>query len=135
MEETLIGIYLKEIFRNDESGYTVGKIRVPHRVGSVNTFKELAELNHEIVISGYFNQLIVGERYHLYGRFVDTQYGRQFEVQRYEMEEKDDEESLIAFLSVIYLKGSVKSLLSELSIISATMPLQIAGRSVHPSTN
>ena len=107
MEEVLVGTYIRDIFKNEDNGYTVGRIRV-HR--NINPTSLLKRGDDEMVITGYFNQLVVGQTYHFYGRYVNNQYGRQFEVVRYEMEEKDDEENLITFLSSDLFKGIGKTL-------------------------
>lgn len=104
--EYLVGTYLKDIYRNEENGYTVGKIRV------LNDAEHALDLglDREMVITGYFAPMVSGRTYHFYGKFVENQYGRQFEVSHYELENHNDKESLVAFLSSDLFKGIGKTL-------------------------
>ena len=63
-----------------------------------------------MVITGYFAPMVSGRTYHFYGKFVENQYGRQFEVSHYELENHNDKESLVAFLSSDLFKGIGKTL-------------------------
>src|SRR5690554_3414261 len=85
------GMYKKEIFYNQKNDYHVGLIRT--------------ENNMELTIIGYFPKLLKDEVYHFNGDYVKNNYGLQFSVLSYERDKKNDEYSLVAFLSSSLFKG------------------------------
>ena len=87
------GIFIQDIFTNPSNGYTVGLLRIkeasdPDEVGKVVTF------------TGIFNELKYKMVYTMNGDFVShSKYGRQFQVDSYELVMPTDLEELVEFLS------------------------------------
>ena len=87
------GIYIQEIFANSDNGYTVGLVRVKESNNS--------EYNNRVVtITGVFPSLNVKTNYKFMGEFsLHPKYGKQFNVNSYEIVVPTDREELIEFLS------------------------------------
>ncbi len=103
MSYFITGRYKKEIFYNDANNYHVAKIEV--QKSDCQSIKQYLGFDGMITIVGYLPILLKDELYHFYGEFIKNSYGMQFQVDRYEMEEKKDEESLVLFLSSSIFKG------------------------------
>ncbi|HEY8364212.1 MAG TPA: ATP-dependent RecD-like DNA helicase [Haloplasmataceae bacterium] len=88
----ITGWYKKEIFYNPLDSYHVGAIQT-------------LDSEEMLTIVGYFPKLLKDELYDFYGDYVSNNYGWQFAVESYELRLKNDEESLISFLSSAIFKG------------------------------
>lgn len=87
------GLFIQDIYKNDDNGYVVGLLRVKESsvddiVGKVITF------------TGSFDELKYKATYKMDGEFVThSKYGMQFSVSTYELIMPTDEEEIIDFLS------------------------------------
>lgn len=85
------GWYKKEIFYNHHNDYHVALIKT--------------EDNKHLTIVGYIPRLLKDGFYHFQGDFVRNNYGLQFSVTSYELDKKNDFDSLVTFLSSSLFKG------------------------------
>lgn len=84
--EVLVGFFVKEIFSSDD-GYKI-------------LLFEINDSADEIVVVGYFNEVIFDTLYKIYGNYkVNVKYGEQFEVEHFELILPNSEESIISFFS------------------------------------
>ena len=87
------GIFIQDIFTNSQNGYTVGLLRVKES-------DEEEMINKVITFTGIFDELKYKTTYKMEGSFVShNKYGRQFQVESYELILPTDEEEIIEFLS------------------------------------
>ena len=87
------GIYIQDIYVNQDNGYTVGLIRVKE-----SDIPE--EVNRVVTFTGTFDELKYKTTYKMEGSFVThNKYGRQFLVESYEMILPTEEEDIVDFLS------------------------------------
>ena len=87
------GIFIQDIFTNSSNGYTVGLIRVKES-------DEEENINKVITFTGIFDELKYKTTYKMEGQFTNhPKYGRQFQVESYEIVLPTDEEEIIEFLS------------------------------------
>lgn len=87
------GIYIQDIYSNQNNGYTVGLIRVKE-----SDIPE--EVNRVVTFTGTFSELKYKTTYKMEGNFVEhNKYGHQFLVDTYEMILPTEEEEIIDFLS------------------------------------
>ena len=75
-------------FRNEENGYTVATV---------------LSNDEEITIVGKFLNINIGEVLNVFGDFVSTKYGEQFEVESYETVQPKTEKGIIKYLSSLLL--------------------------------
>ena len=87
------GIYVQEIYKNNDNGYIVGLMRVKE--------SNEKEFNNKVItFTGMFVDLRLRTNYTFEGDFQEhNRYGRQFAVSSYEIAMPTDEEELIEFLS------------------------------------
>ncbi len=104
MGHVITGWYKREIYYNQDNDYHVGRLLVKKTDLNQKQLSQHTKDNH-ITIVGYLPRLLKDELYHFYGDFIKNQYGIQFSVESYEMDEKKDEDSLIQFLSSDLFKG------------------------------
>ena len=87
------GIYINDIYTNDDNGYIVGLLRVKES-------DEIDVIGKVITFTGTFNELKYKANYLMKGEFVNhSKYGKQFNVDSYELIMPTDEEEIITFLS------------------------------------
>ena len=87
------GIFIQDIYTNPSNGYTVGLIRVRE-----SSDEEV--VNSVLTFTGTFDELKYRQVYLMNGNFVNhSKYGRQFQVDTYELVLPTDEEEIIEFLS------------------------------------
>ena len=87
------GIFIQDIYTNSQNGYTVGLLRVKES-------DEEDTINKVITFTGTFDELKYKTTYKMEGNFVShNKYGRQFQVESYELILPTDEEEIIEFLS------------------------------------
>ena len=87
------GIFIQDIYTNQTNGYTVGLIRVRE-----SSNEEV--VNSVLTFTGTFDELKYRQAYLMNGNFVNhSKYGRQFQVDTYELVLPTDEEEIIEFLS------------------------------------
>lgn len=87
------GVFIQDIYKNDNNGYTVGLMRV-------NESSDTIYKNSIITFTGTFIDLKVKTTYRFDGEFnTHPRYGNQFVVSSYELVLPSDEEELIDFLS------------------------------------
>jgi len=87
------GIFIQDIYTNSQNGYTVGLIRVKES-------DDEDTINKVITFTGTFDELKFKTTYKMEGNFVShNKYGRQFQVESYELILPTDEEEIIEFLS------------------------------------
>ncbi|MEA2572918.1 MAG: exodeoxyribonuclease alpha subunit [Chloroflexia bacterium] len=91
--ETLDGVVDKITYVNEENGYTIGRLKVPRQ-------KQL------VTIAGHLPAVNVGEGLRVEGHWVQhPQYGRQFQVARYQTAAPGTVAALKKYLSSGLLKG------------------------------
>lgn len=91
--ETLDGVVDKITYVNEENGYTIGRLKVPRQ-------KQL------VTIAGHLPAVNVGEGLRVDGHWVlHAQYGRQFQVVRYQTAAPGTVAALKKYLSSGLLKG------------------------------
>jgi exodeoxyribonuclease V alpha subunit len=91
--ETLDGVVDKITYVNEENGYTIGRLKVPRQ-------KQL------VTIAGHLPAVNVGEGLRVEGHWVQhAQYGRQFQVARYQTAAPGTLTALKKYLSSGVLKG------------------------------
>ena len=87
------GTFIQDIFSNSNNGYIVGLLRVKESDDNSN-------INKVITFTGIFDELKYKTTYKMEGNFTNHQkYGRQFQVDSYELVLPTDEEEIIEFLS------------------------------------
>ena len=93
MEEK--GRFIKEIFRNQQNGYTVAIFEL-----------DQSKLQEEIIVVGYLGEIDKNARYSLEGEYVDNpKYGIQFKIENYAKLIADNREGLIKYFSGVQFKG------------------------------
>ncbi|MGI6608828.1 MAG: ATP-dependent RecD-like DNA helicase [Erysipelotrichaceae bacterium] len=93
MEEK--GRFVKEIFRNQQNGYTVAVFELDE-----------SKLQEEIIVVGYIGEIEKTARYSLNGEYVDNpKYGIQFKIENYSKLSADNREGLIKYFSGVQFKG------------------------------
>ncbi len=86
------GTYIKNIYNNEENGYTVGIIKVKET--------DLDIIDTNIYFTGTFYDLRIKNNYTMYGELINhPKYGTQFNVINYELLLPTKKEELIEFLS------------------------------------
>ncbi|HYP19400.1 MAG TPA: ATP-dependent RecD-like DNA helicase [Chloroflexia bacterium] len=91
--ETLDGVVDKITYVNEENGYTIGRLKVPRQ-------KQL------VTIAGHLPAVNVGEGLRVEGHWIQhPQYGRQFQVSRYQTAAPGTVTALKKYLSSGLLKG------------------------------
>lgn len=87
------GIFIQDIFSNQQNGYMVGLLRIKDASDS-------SYINKVITFTGIFNDLKYKMQYKMEGEFVNhNKYGMQFQVDSYEIVLPTEEEEVIEFLS------------------------------------
>ena len=87
------GIFIESIFYNESNGYMVGLLRV--RESSDEEY-----INKVVTFTGIFDELKYKTTYLMNGNFVNhNKYGKQFQVENYELVLPTEEEEIIEFLS------------------------------------
>lgn len=87
------GMFIQDIYTNSSNGYTVGLMRVKESDDDDN-------VNKVITFTGVFDELKYKTNYKFEGHFTEHQkYGRQFQVESYELILPTDLEEIIEFLS------------------------------------
>ena len=87
------GIYINDIYTNESNGYVVGLLRVKE-----SDITE--EVNKVVTFTGNFDELKYKANYKMEGHFVThNKYGKQFQVESYELVMPTEEEEIIDFLS------------------------------------
>lgn len=113
MKKVITGWFKKEIYHNLDNDYSVGKVQILNS----NIDKKILKANSTdgyVTIVGYMSHLLKDDLYHFYGDFAKNNYGIQFFVESYEIEEKKDENSLIEFLSSDLFIGIGKKTASKI---------------------
>lgn len=86
------GSYIKEIYSNKDNGYVVGVLKVKET--------DLELDSNSVYFTGSFYNLRIRSNYIMYGEFVNhPKYGKQFNVNSYELALPSKEEELVEFLS------------------------------------
>ena len=89
----IIGKFIQDIYSNSDNGYMVGLLRV------VNS-DESEYINKVITFTGIFDELKYKTNYKMEGNFVShNKYGKQFQVDSYELILPTEKEELVEFLS------------------------------------
>ena len=89
----IVGKFIQDIYSNSENGYVVGLLRV------VNS-DESEYINKVITFTGIFDELKYKTNYKMEGNFVShNKYGKQFQVDSYELILPTEKEELVEFLS------------------------------------
>ena len=101
MNNYIKGKITKIIYENNTNGYYVLLFKVN------NSSKEYEEYkNKSIKVTGYFNNINTYDNYNLYGEFFSHyKYGDTFRVDKLEVEEKTEENSIVDFLSSDLFEG------------------------------
>lgn len=89
----IVGKFIQDIYSNSDNGYVVGLLRV------VNS-DESEYINKVITFTGIFDELKYKTNYKMEGNFVShNKYGKQFQVDSYEIILPTEKEELVEFLS------------------------------------
>ena len=89
----IVGKFIQDIYSNSDNGYMVGLLRV-----SDSDYEEY--INKVITFTGIFDELKYKTNYKMEGNFVShNKYGKQFQVESYEMILPTEKEELVEFLS------------------------------------
>lgn len=89
----IVGKFIQDIYSNSDNGYMVGLLRV-----SDSDYEEY--INKVITFTGIFDELKYKTNYKMEGNFVShNKYGRQFQVESYEIILPTEKEELVEFLS------------------------------------
>jgi len=86
------GSYIKEIYSNKDNGYVVGVLKIKETDLDIDS--------NSVYFTGSFYNLRIRSNYIMYGEFVNhPKYGKQFNVNSYELALPSKEEELVEFLS------------------------------------
>ena len=89
----IVGKFIQDIYSNSDNGYMVGLLRV-------SDSDEKEYINKVITFTGIFDELKYKTNYKIEGNFVShNKYGKQFQVESYEMILPTEKEELVEFLS------------------------------------
>lgn len=89
----IVGKFIQDIYLNSDNGYMVGLLRV-------SSSDEEEYINKVITFTGIFDELKYKTNYKMEGNFVShNKYGKQFQVESYEMILPTEKEELVEFLS------------------------------------
>lgn len=89
----IVGKFIQDIYSNSDNGYMVGLLRV-------SDSDEEEYINKVITFTGIFDELKYKTNYKMEGNFVShNKYGKQFQVESYEMILPTEKEELVEFLS------------------------------------
>ena len=89
----IVGKFIQDIYSNSDNGYVVGLLRV-------SDSDEEEYINKVITFTGIFDELKYKTNYKMEGNFVShNKYGKQFQVESYEMILPTEKEELVEFLS------------------------------------
>ena len=89
----IVGKFIQDIYSNSDNGYMVGLLRV-------SSSDEEEYINKVITFTGIFDELKYKTNYKMEGNFVShNKYGKQFQVESYEMILPTEKEELVEFLS------------------------------------
>jgi len=92
---------LKKILFSGDNGYLVALFKVKEADD-----ENLDIVNQTVTFTGYFHEINEMETYCLYGNFIfHTKYGEQFQVENYERCLKEDNDSIVEFLTSGLFKG------------------------------
>ena len=98
--ETINGYVEKIVFKNEENAYTVASLAVE---------------GDEVMCTGYFSDLIEGDRLIAEGSFVEhKQYGIQFMVSSYEIKEPETSVAMEKYLGSGIIKGIGQALAAKI---------------------
>lgn len=100
------GKYERKIFRSEDTGFTVGIIKVT---------ESSEKIEEKLTFTGYFPDIIEGELYNMTGEIVEhNKYGLQLSVKQYEKEKLESSEKLIQYLSSDMFPGIGKRIAKKL---------------------
>ncbi|MBQ4060630.1 MAG: hypothetical protein IJD46_01260, partial [Bacilli bacterium] len=103
--EVIKGTIIKVLFKNDENGYAVCKVKIDYSNKEMSKYKDILYSNLIIVTSYYDRIPVEGEELEYKGTFVETKYGIQLKAETFKRLKIDSLSSVIAYLSSDYFPG------------------------------
>ncbi|WP_017472659.1 ATP-dependent RecD-like DNA helicase [Amphibacillus jilinensis] len=101
------GELIYTIYNNQTEHFSIAKVKV------LETNEDYKE--PDLVVKGYFSELLPGEAYLFYGEFVEhKKFGLQYEVSHYNRYLPDTKEGLIAYLSSDLFQGIGKTIATRI---------------------
>lgn len=103
--ETIRGTIIKVLFKNEENGYAVCKIKIDYSNKDMAKYKDYLYSNI-LTITSYYDRIPVeGEEIEYTGEFIETKYGIQLKADSFIRLKTDSLESIVAYLSSDYFPG------------------------------
>ena len=103
--ELIRGTITKVLFKNEENGYAVCKIKIDYSNKDMAKYKDYLYSN-TLTITSYYDRIPVeGEELEYTGEFIETKYGIQLKADGFKRLKTDSLESVIAYLSSDYFPG------------------------------
>ena len=103
--ETIRGTITKVLFKNEENGYAVCKIKIDYSNKDMAKYKDYLYSNI-LTITSYYDRIPVeGEEIEYTGEFIETKYGIQLKADSFIRLKTDSLESIVAYLSSDYFPG------------------------------
>jgi len=103
--EVIRGTISKILFKNEENGYAVCKIKIDYSNKEMAKYKDYLYSNI-LTITSYYDRIPVeGEELEYTGEFVESKYGIQLKANSYIRLKTDSLEAVIAYLSSDYFPG------------------------------
>lgn len=94
------GVFKKIIFRNEENCYTVSLFRIKEIIED----EELENIK-SIIVVGFFQTVNMQDVYILEGKEESNKYGKQYQIDKYEISPKESKHEVINFLCSDLFKG------------------------------
>ena len=108
--ETIRGTITKVLFKNEENGYAVCKIKIDYSNKDMAKYKDYLYSNI-LTITSYYDRIPVeGEEIEYTGEFIETKYGIQLKADSFIRLKTDSLESIVAYLSSDYFPGIGKAI-------------------------
>lgn len=112
--EKLEGTIEKILFKNEENGYAVLRIKLDYTKKKIAKYKDILYTNLLTVTSFFDRFPVIGEQLEFQGDFEESKYGIQFKAQSYSRINEDTLETVIAYLSSDYFPGIGKKIAAKI---------------------
>ena len=112
--EKLEGTIEKILFKNEENGYAVLRIKLDYTKKKMAKYKDILYTNLLTVTSFFDRFPVIGEQLEFQGDFEESKYGIQFKAQSYSRINEDTLETVIAYLSSDYFPGIGKKIAAKI---------------------
>lgn len=112
--EKLEGTVEKILFKNEENGYAVLRIKLDFSKKAMAKYRDILYTNL-LTITSFFDRFpVIGEQLEFQGDFEESKYGIQFKAQSYSRINEDTLETVIAYLSSDYFPGIGKKIATKI---------------------